>query len=71
MTANTAPGAKIPPPLATDAGVASRPVAPCCLCARAILRGMRYALLVPSELPAHTPCIARMAETTVRATARS
>lgn len=66
MITTTVHHAKIPLPLATDAGVATRSVGPCALCSRMILRGMRYALLAESELAAHVPCIARLAGTPAR-----
>lgn len=66
MTANVAHDAKIPPPLATDAGVATSPVGPCALCQRGILRGARYALVFPGGESAHVMCIARRALTPAR-----
>lgn len=66
MSANVAHDAKIPAPLAEEAGIASRPVGPCSLCGRAILRGLRYALRVPGGQSAHVPCIARSAGTDTR-----
>jgi len=61
MSANITPGVQIPDPLATDAGVASRPVGPCAICGRAVLRGARYALVFPGEEIAHVVCVARQA----------
>jgi hypothetical protein len=61
VSANVAADAKIPPPLAEDAGTATRPVGACSICARAILRGNRYALVVPGGEAAHVTCIARRA----------
>lgn len=61
MSTNIAAGARIPGPLATDADVATRPVGPCSICRRCILRGYRFALLVPDGKAAHVACIARRA----------
>jgi hypothetical protein len=49
--------------LAADAAIADRPTGPCSLCRRAILRGHRSALLVPSGRVAHLSCIAWQAAT--------
>jgi hypothetical protein len=49
------------PPLATDAATATAPAGACRICARAILRGERYARLVPSRRLAHVACVGRMA----------
>ena len=65
MTMTTAPAAQLPEPLAIDAAIASVPMGACAVCERAILRGMRFAIL-PSGYPAHVPCIATMAGTTSR-----
>jgi hypothetical protein len=61
VTANPAHDAKIPPPLAEGADTATRPMGPCALCGRAILRSHRFALVVPSGHAAHVACIARRA----------
>lgn len=66
MTANVAHDARIPPPLATDADTATRPMGPCQLCERGVLRGQRYGHLVPSGQAAHLSCIAQAAETPAR-----
>jgi hypothetical protein len=47
--------------LATDAAVAERPAGPCALCHHGILRGDRYAALVPSGKLAHIACTGRLA----------
>ncbi|WP_300611054.1 hypothetical protein [Trebonia sp.] len=52
-------GAQLPGPLAVDAATASTAAGPCHLCERAILRGERYARLVPSGRLAHLACIAQ------------
>ena len=61
MTAKITPGAQLPAPIATDAGIASRPVGPCAICSRAVLRGARYALAYPDEQIVHVVCVARQA----------
>jgi hypothetical protein len=69
VTANPAHDAKIPAALAEEAGTATRPVGPCSICSRAILRGARYALVVPGGESAHVVCIARRALAPARRTA--
>lgn len=64
MTANITPDARIPEPLATDAGTATRPVGPCSICRRGILRGQRYGLTYPAEDLAHVVCVALRASGT-------
>jgi hypothetical protein len=56
VTANRAH--EVPPPLAEGADTAARPMGPCPLCRRAILRGARFALVVPTGHAAHVVCIA-------------
>lgn len=51
--------------LATDAATARWSVGPCARCRRAILRGDRYALLVPDGRAAHIACIAAPRRRTV------
>ena len=65
----TAPGVQLPAPLATDAATASVAAGPCALCQSAILRGQRYARLVPSGRLAHAHCVARMATPGTRSAA--
>lgn len=65
MTTTTKPA--VPPPLAEDAGTAERPAGPCRLCQRGILRGQRFARLVPDGHLAHTSCIGLAAGTPARA----
>ena len=48
----------LPPPLAEDAAVATYQAGPCAICQHAIIRGERYASLVPSGKAAHLRCIA-------------
>lgn len=66
MTMTTAPASRLPEPLADGADTAQRPAGPCHLCGRGILRGQRYAQLVPSGLLAHVVCITRAAGTAAR-----
>jgi hypothetical protein len=47
----------LPAPLATDAGTAHTAAGPCSVCRQPIMRGQRYALVVPDGKAAHTPCI--------------
>lgn len=54
-------GKQMPAPLATDADTARHPAGPCAVCGRAVLRGHRYARLVPSGRLAHVPCVGRAA----------
>lgn len=61
MTANITAGVRIPDPIATDAAVATRPVGPCAICERGVLRGARYALAYPSGKIVHISCIAEQA----------
>jgi hypothetical protein len=48
---------QIPPPLATDAGTALSFAGQCSLCRSPILKGDRFALVVPDGTAAHLPCI--------------
>jgi hypothetical protein len=54
-------------PLATDADTAHSHAGACALCRRPVLRGDRYALLVPDGTAAHLPCVALMASRPRRA----
>jgi hypothetical protein len=67
MTDTTA--VQLPAPLATGAAAASVAAGPCALCQHGILRGDRYARLVPSGRLAHLTCIAGNAGTAARRTA--
>lgn len=53
-------GKQIPEPLATDAATARRPLGPCAACRCAILRGQRFARLVPGGQAAHVSCVTRL-----------
>jgi hypothetical protein len=48
---------QVPPPLATDADTALSFAGQCSLCRSPILKGDRYALIVPNGKAAHLPCI--------------
>lgn len=48
--------------LATDSSTAATSTARCCLCRKTVLHGERFALVIPSGLPAHLFCIGAAAQ---------